>query len=251
MSLPEPYYDAHGVTLYLGDSFELLGAMRANSIDCVVTSPPYNQFIDRLSGGGMHKRLAESFAARSYPDALNEREYQGQQLRMLDELGRLIRPTGSVFYNHKPRWRDGVMIHPLDWVGRCRLKLRQEIVWAKNGAIALNARMFGPSDERVYWLVDPSGRHKWDQSQVGHLTVWKLCKVGGHAKHACPFPEEIPRRAIAATTDVGDVVLDPYAGTGTTIAVAMRMGRRAIGVERDERFAEAAAERVEAGAAGQ
>lgn len=62
--------------------------------------------------------------------------------------------------------------------------------------------------------------------------------------HPCPFPLELPKRCIAATTDLGDVVLDPFMGSGTTLRAAKDLGRKAIGIEIEERYCEIAAKRL-------
>jgi site-specific DNA-methyltransferase (adenine-specific) len=238
----KPYYEQDGITIYHGDCIEAIAGMQDPVVDLTVTSPPYNQRIDSFKPSGMQKgwRWAEKIA-NGYMDSLTEEEYSDWQTTLFVEIYRVTRDGGSCFYNHKIRWRDGVMLHPIDIVRRTPFRLRQELIWRRDGSLTLNARMFAPNDERIYWLS--KGRHKWHQSEVGHLSVWAINSVKSN-EHACAFPIEIPSRAILATTDVGDVVLDPFMGSGTTMEAAKKLGRRAIGIEIQERYCEIAAKRL-------
>lgn len=230
------------VRLIQGDCLEVMRGMPDASVDCVVTSPPYNQRINKFRPSGMQKnwRWANKISS-GYFDDLPEPEYQTWQVSILDELFRVVREGGSCFYNHKVRWREGHLLHPIDLVRASRWNLRQEIVWRRDGSPTMNARMFAPCDERIYWLR--KGRHRWNQDCVGYLSVWNLNSVKGTA-HACAFPIEIPDRCIRAVTAPGDVVLDPFAGSGTTLVAALQTGRKAIGIELDPGYCKIARKRI-------
>ncbi len=238
----KPYYEHGGITIYHGDCLEVLWSLDA-VVNTTVTSPPYNQKIDGFKPSGMQKnwRWAGKISS-GYKDSKDESAYQSWQSHLLAGVFAVTAEAGSCFYNHKLRWRDGVLLHPIDIVRRSPFSLRQEIIWRRDGSPTLNARMFAPCDERIYWLRR-GDTHKWNQSQVGHLNVWNLNSVKS-ADHPCAYPIEIPTRCIAATTDVGDVVLDPFSGSGTTMVAAMRMGRIGIGIEADEAHCELSARRL-------
>jgi len=231
-------------TLYRGDCLEVLESIASGSVDAVVTSPPYNQQIDKFKPSGMQKnwRWADKISS-GYADSKNEVDYLAWQTTVLNELFRVCADHASCFYNHKCRWRDGVLLHPIDIVRASNWKLRQEIVWRRDGSATMNARMFAPNDERIYWLK--KGRHKWNQSHVGLLSVWYLNSVKS-AEHACAYPLEIPFRAIGATTDVGDAVLDAYMGSGTTLIACHRLGRVGIGIEKETKYFDLSCQRLEA-----
>ncbi|MBK9497684.1 MAG: site-specific DNA-methyltransferase [Xanthomonadales bacterium] len=83
----------------------------------------------------------------------------------------------------------------------------------------------------VYVLLFVRGdKWKWNQDSVGLGTVWRIAKEQ-NKEHPVAFPEELPHRCIFATTDPGDLVLDPYMGGGTTGAAAVKSGRRVVGIE--------------------
>ncbi len=230
-------------TLHHGDCLEVLRGMDAGSVDVVVTSPPYNQNIDKFTPSGMQRgwRWADKIA-NGYFDSMTEEDYQEWQAAIFDELYRVVKDGGSVFYNHKIRWRNGKLIHPIDIVRRSKFDLRQEIIWHRDGSLTLNARMFAPCDERIYWLR--KGRHKWNQKCVGYMSIWKINSVKS-AEHACAYPVEIPRRCILAASDVGDVVLDPFMGSGTTGIAAIENGRQFVGIELDAKYYQLAQRNIE------
>lgn len=254
-SLPGPdpvnyYYQHEAVTIYHGDCREILPKL--GLVDLVVTSPPYNQSIDTFKPSGMHRETTwvQKISA-GYQDHVDEAEYQQQQRALLNAIGAILAPNGSVFYNHKLRWRDGTLLHPAVWLDGINLQMRMEIIWARNGSCTMNSRMFAPSDERIYWF--DQGTHKWNQYAVSFMSVWNIAQYGsfgmarvGIENHPCAFPLEIPIRCIAATTDANDIVMDPYCGSGTTLVAAKRLGRRAIGIEIEEKYCEIAAQRLEA-----
>ncbi len=110
----------------------------------------------------------------------------------------------------------------------------------------LNARMFSRWDERILWFI--KGRKwKWNQKSVGLGTVWRIARYQQQQGklHAVAFPLEIPFRCIGATTDKGDVVLDPFMGSGTTGVACIQLQRRFIGIEIDKGFFDVACKRLE------
>lgn len=244
--MTEPYYSDEWVTLYHGDCREVLPTL--SGIACTVTSPPYNQIGSRLSKpSGMFKTngwLAE-VAANGYADDMTEVSYQAWQVDVAAGIASASRPGSSLFYNHKLRYRDNEPLHPIDLVRRFDgWWLRQEIVWDRRRSMVFNARMFPPSDERIYWMVRDGADHAWNQEATKNLSVWQLTPPTDVDGHPCPFPEALVTRCVAATTSPGEVVLDPFSGSGTTLAVAKQIGRRAIGIELDERYCEIAARRL-------
>jgi site-specific DNA-methyltransferase (adenine-specific) len=231
-----PYYSDSLVTLYHGDCREVLPHVMA---DLVVTSPPYN-LLRRHSGagansihaGGLWKKMSENW----YPDERDEAEYQLEQRDVL----RLCREAAPcIAYNHKLRYqikRMGRTLHPMAWLQEHLLWV--EIIWDRGGGPALNCQRPVPADERIFVLGRPVAWH-----DIGLTTVWRIHPTAQANGHPCPFPEEIPRRLVAMFTDPGHTVLDPYVGSGTTLRVAKDLGRKAIGIELDERYCEIAANR--------
>ena len=242
----KPYYDHAGITIYHGDCRKVMTTLPG--VDCIVTSPPYNQ-IGRLPDrpSGMHKetRWVDNTRTVGYADDLPENEYRAWLTEVAHLLTKIARPGASFFFNHKCRWRDTVLLHPLDIV---RLftgwTVRQEIIWSRAGSCTLNARMFAPNDERIYWMIRDDGDWTWNQSSASLLSVWSIAQDRTPDGHPCPYPDAIPLRCIAATTIEESIILDPFMGSGTTLRAAKDLGRRAIGIEIEERYCEIAAKRM-------
>lgn len=234
--------------LYLGDCREIVSAL--NGIACVVTSPPYNQleglnkpasglWADTRGGKG----FVDAWASNGYADDVPETEYQRQQSDMFAAIAGACLPDASLFYNHQVRWRDGECLHPVQWFRPDNWRLRSEIIWDRGGGMMFNARMFCRFDERVLWFV--RGKEwKWNQDQVGLGTVWRIAKAQNKT-HPVAYPVELPARCIMATTNPGDIVLDPYSGSASTGVAAVTNGRRYIGIEREEKYFDAACKRIE------
>jgi DNA modification methylase len=238
-----PYYADDFVTLYHGDALDVVGGL--SDVACVVTSPPYNTLGSRIPDRptGMHSRSGWMAKVRAvgYADDMDEMAYVEWQAELAARIGTVTIPGGSMFYNHKLRYRDKVVFHPLDIVRTFPgWSFRQEIIWDRPGSTTFNAQMFAPNDERIYWMTRDGADHRWNQMAASWLTVWRLNAENG-SPHPAPFPSDIPARCIQATTVAGEIVLDPFSGSGTTVYAAKMLGRRGIGIELDERWCEWAA----------
>lgn len=220
--------------LIVGDARRL--ELADGSVDVIITSPPYNLGDEAWPMGG-HGRVNRDEGI-GYQDAMTDDEYQAWQLDVLSELYRVARPGASLFYNHKTRTREGALIHPMAWLGRVEgWTLRQEIVWDREVTHNHSATLFWPVDERVYWLT--KGKPRLD-GPIGMPTVWRFHGPRPHTWHPAPFVEELPRRCLEAVGRPGIVVLDPFAGSCTTLKVAAGMGYEAIGVDRCAEYLERA-----------
>lgn len=211
------------------------------SIDLIVTSPPYNtlwRFPNKPSGIYKDEPYFKTMPFRRYEDKMEEHEYQTWQVGCLDEMFRVLKPTGSVLYNHKLRYVDKEPLIPLDWIRKSKLTLRQELIWDRGGSVVFNARMFPPAEERVYWLVKDKASHYWDQSGQKIVSVRRVPPARKGNRMACPFPEELLRPLVQALCPPGGLVLDPFTGSGTTLRVAAGLGLKSIGVDITEEYLE-------------
>lgn len=245
----KPYYERAGIVIYNADCLDVLPTLEAGSVACTVTSPPYNTLGSRIpeKPSGMHANNGWLAKVRrtGYADDMTEDEYTEWQRAIANAIHHVTASGGALFYNHKLRYRDLRLLHPIDLVRSFDgWTLRQELIWDRAGAVAFNARMFAPSDERIYWLVKDGADFVWNQEAASFLTVWRMIPPRGIDGHPCPYPEELARRCIAAASRPGDVILDPFMGSGTTLRAAMDLGRRAIGIELSEAYCEIAARRL-------
>lgn len=224
-AVPQAAAGNPAVRLLVGDALNL--DLPDESVDVIITSPPYNLGNESWPMGG-HER--EERQGIGYEDALADEPYQEWQLAVLEELFRVARPGASLFYNHKTRTRKGVLLHPVTWlVGVKGWTIRQEIVWDREVTHNHAATLFWPVDERVYWLT--KGKPALHGGSVGMPSVWRFHGPQPYTWHPAPFPEELPRRCLQAIGGTGLVVLDPFAGSCTTVKVAAEMGHEAIGVD--------------------
>ena len=245
-----PYYADEFVTLYHGDALEVLRSLDAESVDVTVTSPPYNMGLTPGGNGrGMYGHTtskASRFTTDGYSDAgddaLDPAEYATLRTLELWEMYRVSR--SSVWWNHRPRIIHGLLTDPLDALrsdaGRNLPPLRQRIILARPTGIDVNLNHFATRGEYLHLFAKPAFALV-DHAASGMGDVWTTPIVTG-SDHPAPFDESVPERCIAATGATS--VLDPFAGSGTTLAVAKRLGIHAIGIERSERFCEMTAARL-------
>lgn len=216
--------------LLCGDNAEphnwdkLMGADKAR---LVVTSPPYNQKLNTFKPSGMQKE-SPAFVKRmanSYADDLPEDKYREGQLERFALIATYMTEDASLFYNHKVRYRDKQVIHPYEIVATFPLNIRQEIIWNRSSSITLNARMFVPCDERIYWMTKSETFVFNDHVDIKkQSSVWTFAARNEVAVSAA-FPVELPKRCIEAASIKGDVVAEPYSGSGTTMMAAHIGGR--------------------------
>jgi len=166
-----------------------------------------------------------------YSDSEAEDKYQQWQNDCLIEMYRVAKVGASLFYNHKVRGKRGTIIHPMDWLRNERnpWTLRQEIVWDRGSTHNHCPSLFWPEDERIYWMT--KGTPRLPDRPIGIPSVWRFHGPVAGTWHPAPFPPELPRRCIEAVGREGIVVLDPFAGSGTTLKVALEYGYDAIGVD--------------------
>jgi site-specific DNA-methyltransferase (adenine-specific) len=214
------YYQDESVTLYHGDCFELIPQLGV--VDHVITDPPYSErthkgarSLNDLDNSMITFAHIEFDALRSLLDSI--------------DVARWVVMTCDVFHT------AGLMISPPDSLEFIRLG-----VWVKpNGAPQFTGDRPGVGFEQVA-ILHPKGRKKWNGG--GYPAVWTCNKISG--RHPTEKPMELYTRFIEQFTDEGDLILDPFAGSGTTLEAAKLLGRRAIGIERDEKYCEIAAQRL-------
>lgn len=226
-----------------GDSLEVLKTIPDESIELVVTSPPYN--IRNSTGGGFRgtsksykwKNAALADGYSDHTDDLPHEEYVANQRELLTELFRIIPENGAIFYNHKWRVQGGLMQDRQDIVEG--FPLRQIIIWQRAGGINFNDGYFLPTYEVIYMICKPD----FVLAPKGNLhgDVWKITQDNDN-EHPAPFPIELPDRIIAATT--AKTVLDPYMGSGTTAVAAVRNKRNYVGIELSPEYTKSAEKRI-------
>lgn len=234
--------DSKSSLLICGDTMSELKKINDSTIGCGVTSPPYNK-MEKNNGG-----LVSSVVYDTYKDCLSEQEYQQNQIDVLNELFRITKDGGSFFYNHKVRWDKGRMIHPMEWLSKTNWTIRQEIIWDRGIAANIRGWRFWQVDERIYWLYKPIGDNligKELESKDALMTsIWRI-RPEGDGRHPAPFPIELPLRCLLSVSNPGDIVIDPYCGSGTTLVAAKKLGLQYVGIDLSENYLKIAQSRLD------
>lgn len=215
--------------IHIGDTLALLKTFPDECVDIICTSPPYNK-------QGAKGKLVKEVKYNNSSDNQPEPNYQGQQIDVLNELFRITKPGGHLFYNHKLRWIDGRMYHPYSLIVPTQWgdKVRQEIIWDREIAANLRGWRFWQVEERIFWCQ--KGITIGDEIQSRHAklsSIWSIRPESRFPDHPAPFPVAIPTRCIYSVADdkKGLTVLDPYCGTGTTLISAKLLGHNYIGID--------------------
>lgn len=219
------------------DCLATLRRMPNNFIDVVITSPPYNKagyegFIRKSHDTDNWQRRNIEYNGDANNDFLPEGEYQKQQIKVLNELHRVLKPNGSVFYNHKVRIAQHRASHPIEWLLKTKLTFRQQIVWNRKGSTAIAPIRFLPTTELIFWLTKSAVQPNFFRGDISFKgEVWDIAP-SKNSFHPATMPEAIPLNILSCVKDTKEIVVyDPYAGVGTTLRVAKKLGFNYVGSE--------------------
>jgi modification methylase len=228
------------VTLLNGDCLQKLKELGDNTIDLVVTSPPYNKNYWLRNRNQKGKRI---ITYDSITDALTPIEYIKQQTEVLNELVRVIKPTGSIFYNHIDIFHKHNTIHP-SYVYNFNVK--QVIVWDRGNTPKLDKSYFLPTTEWLFWIKkDWNSIPYFDKSKCEHKkNIWRINKEKGNP-HPAAFPIELVDNIVKSCSEEGSVVLDCYMGSGTTAVSCKKLNRNFIGIEISKDYIEMTNKRLD------
>jgi len=234
--------------LHIGDCIEYMKKIESESIDLIVTSPPYN--------------IGKKYGV--YNDNRNFEEWKKLIDDVLKESNRILKDSGSIFLNLSPipigKDRE---IFPLPYLGYELIKknnffVKNIITWTFNNMQNCTNRLSGRY-ENIIWAIKDKTKFKFnlDEVRVEYITkndkrltglgrnptdVWFFNRVNNVTKkkkgisHPTVYPEEMIERIIKMTTNINDIVLDPFLGSGTTIIAALELNRKAIGIELDKKY---------------
>lgn len=236
---PSPPIAPASPTLLVGD-IDTLSMFDDNSIDIIITSPPYNLGDETWPMGGDGRQERDGIGYQSHNDNMSQAEYEAWQIHVFKELWRIAKPGASFFYNHKTRTENGRLIHPMRWVGDDRNPwlVRQEIIWNRLSTHNHSASLFWPIDERIYWMT--KGPPSLTEP-IGMSTIWEKFGPVPNTWHPAPFTVELPRMLLKAmNAGPGQIVLDPFVGSCSTMHAALERGCEAVGIDICEEYLERA-----------
>tara|TARA_R110000751_G_scaffold2018_11_gene9492 strand:+ start:315489 stop:316631 length:1143 start_codon:yes stop_codon:yes gene_type:complete len=239
-----------------GDCVEAMRSLPTASVDLVFADPPYNLQL----GGDLNRPDG------SHVDAVTDHWDQFDSFKIYDdftrewltEARRVLKPDGGLWVigSYHNIYRVGAILQDLGfWI-------LNDIVWRKSNPMPnFRGTRFTNAHETLLWCSQgEKAKYHFnyramktlnDELQMRSDWVLPICngaerlKEGGHKVHPTQKPESLLYRVLLSTTERGDVVLDPFFGTGTTGAVAKRLGREWIGCEREGNYRDAAIKRIE------
>ena len=249
-------YGEPGAIVYRADCVELMRLMPAGSVDLIFADPPY-----RLSNGGVSVksgRLAPVDKGAWDRSMGLSRDHEFN-LRWLREARRILNPDGTIWVTgtHHIVFGLGFALQNLGF------RILNDLIWFKPNA-APNAlhTTFKHAHETLLWASkNRSARHTFNYNLIngphptGQLSsVWRIRTVPKAEKlygyHPTQKPLRLVRRALLASTREGELVFDPFCGSGTTAVAAKELGRFFVGAELEEEYAELAAPRIVASERG-
>ncbi len=241
-----------------GDCIENMGKLPAKAIDMIFADPPYNLQLQ----GDLHR--PDNSKVKGVDDEWDKfssfAEYDKFSRAWLMEARRLLKDDGALWVigSYHNIFRLGAIMQDLGfWI-------LNDIVWRKTNPMPnFRGRRFTNAHETMIWASkSEKSKYRFNYDAMKALNEdlqmrsdWTipLCTGGerlkgadGQKAHPTQKPEALLHRVILSSTDVGDVVLDPFFGTGTTGAVAKKLGRDFIGLERDKTYIAHAKERLNA-----
>ena len=240
----KPYFEdtKRNIVLFKANCFDILPNLPENSIDMIFADPPYF-----LSNGGFtcHAGKMVSVNKGKWDESKGLEENYIFTQRWLRECQRILTPNGTI-------WVSGTS-HIIYTVGSAMqslgYKILNDIAWFKvNPPPNLSCRYFTHSTETIIWAAkNKNSRHHFNYELMKKmnnnkqmLSFWSIKAPGSlekiYGKHPTQKPLELLNRIVLASTMAGDVVLDPFSGSGTTGIAAIRDGRQYIGIELEENY---------------
>jgi len=248
--------DAAKNRIISGDCIEAMGSLPAGSVDMVFADPPYNLQLEGELHRPNHSRVDGVEEAWDRFDDFAS--YDRFSEAWLAAARRLLKPEGTLWVigSYHNIFRVGARLQDLGyWI-------LNDVVWRKTNPMPnFRGRRFTNAHETMIWCAkDREARYRFNYDAMKSLnddlqmrSDWLLpiCNGGerlkdrdGRKAHPTQKPEALLHRVILASTQPGDLVLDPFFGTGTTGVVAKRLGRNYIGIERDKGYIAVAEKRL-------
>ena len=249
----KPYYEnkERSIKLFCGDCLKILPQLPRNTIDMIFADPPYF-----LSNGGItcHAGRMVSVNKGKWDVSQGVEENHKFNLAWLSECQQVLTENGVI-------WVSGTA-HVIFSVGfamqQLEFKILNDIIWFKpNASPNLSCRYFTHSTETVIWAAkNQKSKHNFNYELMKQLgngkqmrNLWEISppqlREKIHGKHPTQKPLKLLERILLASTNEGDVVLDPFSGSGSTGVAALKLGRKYIGIELSEEYLDLTIARLE------
>lgn len=209
--------------------------------DVCITDPPYA--VDK--NGEMLGQIASNYHdkgthTRGYHDH-NREKFEGLLTPAFDGIFRSL-PKGGTFFAFCGNRTFAQMVHIAENVG---FEMMDIIVFRGGGSFAKSKSMLMPRHELAMYMRRPGGvRHINPEKNITNF--WELPKTKGESEHPTTKPQTWMERAVEVFSNPGDTILDPFAGSGSTLIAADNLGRDAVGIELIPEYGKIAVERIRA-----
>lgn len=232
----KPYYEADGITIYHGDTLNVLRDVETPAIAALVSDPPY-------SSGNLPESMKQKAGPRLRGWTWDEKVMETDQLSTLG----FIYLMRSICVEARLRMAvGGSLLLFIDWrnwgnlcgaVESSGFRVNNMVVWDKQSFGMGN----GFRNQHELVLYGSLGAPRVISHSVPNVIS---ARREANDLHQSPKPIALMSRLLEVVSDNGDLVLDPFMGSGSTLLAAKNLGRRAIGIEIEERYCEIAAERL-------
>nr|WP_243115790.1 site-specific DNA-methyltransferase [Periweissella cryptocerci] len=232
-----------------GDAFETLAQVKDESVDAFITDPPYF-----LSNGGFSNSGGKVVSVdKGDWDKAENVDVEEFYSKLLDEARRVLKPNGAlwIFGTMHNIYTLGYLLKKKDWA------ILNNVTWQKsNPAPNLSRRMFTHSTETILWAKkEKKAKQTFNYDLMREYNggkqmkdVWTTSTIRNSerifGKHPTQKPLALMERIIEASTGKGDVIIDPFVGSGTTALAGMIHGRQVIGVDLETEYLDIAKARI-------
>lgn len=259
LGISDKFASSESIVVYPGDCLDLLKTIPDESLQLIVTSPPYN-------------------IGKEYEKKLHLDLYLRQQTEVIKECARALSPRGSICWQVGNYVEKGAII-PLDTAlypifSALGLKMRNRVIWHFEHGLHCTRRFSGRY-ETIVWFTKSDdylfnldavrvpqkypGKKHFKGPKAGQYScnplgknpgdIWVIPNVKSNhvekTEHPCQFPVELIERLVLSLTNEDDWVLDPFLGTGSTVVAAIRHGRRGAGAEILPKYVQLARQRIQ------
>ena len=239
-----------------GDTIDLMKGLPSSSIDLIFADPPYNLQLN----GNLHRpdNSIVQAVTEDWDKFINFNDYDTFCQKWLKEAKRLLKPNGAIWVigSYHNIYRLGTILQNLDfWI-------LNDVIWRKSNPMPnFHGKRFTNAHETLIWASrSDTSKYIFNYEALKELNEgvqmrsdWFMPICNGKERiknrfgkkaHPTQKPESLLHRILIASSNKADVILDPFFGTGTTGAVAKKLGRKFIGIEQDKQYIEIANKRI-------